>query len=102
MKLLHATETPLERAPDHRVFQHSLYLRPGLGAFLEEMDKLFRIAVWTSSSLDYAEQICMLLFPDPVALDFVWARDRCTFRMDWEQQTGLSRQAPLQAAALWL
>jgi carboxy-terminal domain RNA polymerase II polypeptide A small phosphatase len=85
--LIHATEVCNSRPPDHVVFQYGVYLRPGLGKFLEHVANVFRVAVWTSSSLDYAEQVCALIFAEPARLDFLWARDRCTVRHDWERQT---------------
>ena len=85
--LVHATRVPLARRPDHQVFNYSLYLRPGLGSFLQHVSSVFRLAVWTSSTLDYAEAVVALLFADPLALEFIWARDKCTVIRDWQEYT---------------
>ncbi len=84
--LIHATDAPTARAPDHKVFGYSVYRRPGLDAFIREAGRHFMLGVWTSSSADYAHAICSLVFPDPTALQFIWARDKCTRRRNFESQ----------------
>jgi RNA polymerase II subunit A small phosphatase-like protein len=83
--LVHATNVPLSRAPDFEVPPYALYLRPGVREFLDWALETFRVAVWTSSSPKYAEIVTGLLFDDLSKLEFVWARDRCTPRRDFER-----------------
>jgi RNA polymerase II subunit A small phosphatase-like protein len=85
--LVHARELPLPHAPDYAIPPYSLYLRPGVREFLENAATRFRLAVWTSSSPTYARGVVRILFPDPEMLEFVWARDRCTPRRDFELDT---------------
>lgn len=82
--LVHATSDPLSRAPDHVIHPHAVYLRPGVEAFLARVADRYHLAVWTSSSPAYARAITKLLFDDPTQLAFIWARDRCTPRRDFE------------------
>jgi RNA polymerase II subunit A small phosphatase-like protein len=82
--LLHATETPLAHEAPHAVPPYFLYLRPGLSEFVEQVSKLFRLAVWTSSSPSYARAVCPLIFQDLALLEFVWASDRCTLTRNFE------------------
>lgn len=84
--LIHASDASPDAKPDNRVFGYSIYRRPGLDAFIDEVGRHFMLGVWTSSSADYAREICALVFPDPAALQFIWARDKCTRRRDWESQ----------------
>lgn len=83
--LVHATPVPLSRAPDFKIPPYALYLRPGVADFLDWALERFRVAVWTSSSPSYAEIVVNMLFRDVSKLDFVWARDRCTPRRDFER-----------------
>src|ERR1700761_9237565 len=82
--LVHATRVPLQRDPDALIPPYVLYLRPGVEAFLKPLGECYRLAIWTSSSPMYARVVSEILFPDPEVLEFVWARDRCTPRRDFE------------------
>ncbi len=85
--LVHAEEPPISRDPHSVLFGYGIHLRPGLADFLHRVESGFRLAVWTSSSLDYASRVCNLIFPNSSALEFVWARDKCTRRWEPESQT---------------
>ena len=50
-------------------------VRPGARKFLAQMAKIFDLAVWTSSTEDYASDIVKTLFPSPPM--FLWCRERC-------------------------
>jgi RNA polymerase II subunit A small phosphatase-like protein len=83
--LVHATRQPLDYAPVSQIGPYAVYLRPGVQDFLESIAGHFRLAVWTSSSATYAEAIVAMLFADASALEFVWSRERCTPRRDFER-----------------
>jgi TFIIF-interacting CTD phosphatase-like protein len=78
--LIFATETPLEREADFRVGRYHVYRRPFLSDFLTGILERFTVAVWTSSSPDYAAAVVAAIFPAPARLAFVWASDRCSTR----------------------
>ena len=80
--LVFSTTTPLERPPDVVVGEYLVYRRPGLEAFLQTVSKQFTLAVWTSSGLPYAQQVVRAAFSDRIPLAFLWARERCTARVD--------------------
>jgi carboxy-terminal domain RNA polymerase II polypeptide A small phosphatase len=82
--LVHAREVPLPRAPDFIVAPYSLYLRPGVRAFLAHASRHYELAVWTSSSPAYARAVTNVLFGTGDEPAFVWASDRCTLRRDVE------------------
>lgn len=85
--LVYAAREPLTgRAPDFYVGPYSVYKRPHLSAFLDACFAWFDVAVWTASSPVYAAEVVAAVFPDPQALMFVWASDRCT--MVYEPETG--------------
>jgi RNA polymerase II subunit A small phosphatase-like protein len=83
--LLWATDRPIDAEPAHRAFDYGIYWRPGLHTFIQRTATLFRLAVWTSSSGDYADLVCEPIFRD-VSLEFVWARDRCTRMLDYASE----------------
>jgi carboxy-terminal domain RNA polymerase II polypeptide A small phosphatase len=83
--LVYATNGSVPRTPDFEIPPYVLYLRPGVEVFLDWALEHFRVAVWTSSSPKYAEIVTSILFRDISKLEFVWARDRCTPRRDFER-----------------
>ncbi len=93
--LVYASDKPLSRSPEFTVPPYLLYLRPGVQPFLEQAGRLFRLAIWTSSSPNYARAVCSLLFRKPDSLAFIWASDRCTMRRDLETDTWCNTK-PLQ------
>ena len=82
--LIFAAERPLARGGGLPRGAVHVYRRPGLADFLEHCFELFDVAVWTSSSPLYAEEVVGAVFPDPSRLAFVWASDRCTPAYDLE------------------
>ena len=40
----------------------------------------FLIAIWSSASDDYVEEITKRIIPKDIKLEFVWGRSRCTYR----------------------
>lgn len=84
--LVFASERPLDREPEYRVGPYFVYRRPFVDEFLCSVAEHFQLAVWSSSSLDYARAIVHLVFPSSVALTFVWGRNRCVQRYDGEWQ----------------
>ncbi len=85
--LVFASELPLAHAHDHALAPYYLYRRPYLSAFLRHVAARFEVAVWTSSSPNYARGVCETIFADQAAPAFIWARDRCTPRRDLELDT---------------
>ena len=80
--LVHATESPLERAEDFRVGPYFVYERPHLADFIASVAKDFHVAVWTASGETYAAQVIERVFPTGL-LRFVWSSKRCTDARDW-------------------
>lgn len=83
--LIHATEGMLDREPDFEVGPYSVYKRPGLSKFLSVVYEHFQLAVWTSSTRQYAVPVVASIFPPEMELRFIWSRERCTMRFDAEQ-----------------
>ncbi|MBX7172829.1 MAG: HAD family hydrolase [Pyrinomonadaceae bacterium] len=84
--LVYATEEKLERQEDFTVGEYFVYKRPHLQEFIEFCVENFGIAVWTSSSHNYATKIVEEIFPNLTELKFFWSRLRCTIRYDEELQ----------------
>jgi TFIIF-interacting CTD phosphatase-like protein len=62
-------------------FYH-VYLRPHLQDFLKTAFEYFDVAVWTSASQSYAEDIVKKIFPDN--LKFLYTREQCTKKLDYD------------------
>jgi RNA polymerase II subunit A small phosphatase-like protein len=84
--LIHGSENELHRVADFRVGPFHIYRRPGLGEFLSGVSLLFDLAIWSSGTSDYVEEIAARICPENTEWKFVWARDRCTIRTNWETQ----------------
>ena len=82
--LLYASEQHLDREADLRIGQYHIYTRPSLPVFLDHCFQRFDVAIWTSSSPLYAEEVVKAIIPDPMLLTFVWASDRGTLAYDLE------------------
>ena len=81
--LVFSTREPIDREPDFMVVGcYHAYKRPYLNNFLDYCFTRFRVAVWTSSSEDYAEAVVENVFEQKPF--FLWARGRCTLRVDPE------------------
>ena len=80
--LIFATENKLYTPEDFICGEYFVYKRPHLDDFLDSIKKYYDIAVWTSSTRAYAEMIVDNIFPQSYPLTFLWARDRCTRRLD--------------------
>ena len=85
--LIHATTEPLPgRAVDFRIGDYHVYDRPHCQAFIDFcFERMAYVAVWTSSSSDYAQAIIHHLFGRRQHdLLFMWSRGRCTRHRDLE------------------
>lgn len=71
---------------DFMVGNYFVYKRPGIDVFLNFVRDNFQIAIWTSSTFDYAESIVNHLFVNQSFPKFVWARERCVSKIDIESR----------------
>lgn len=85
--LIHATEQRLDGEPDFKLDPYFVYRRPYLTEFLEFAFTHFEVAVWTSSSMPYAQSVVRAILPAGRSLKFLWARERCITRRSFELQS---------------
>lgn len=83
--LIHARDEPWTRVPDLVWESYHVRFRPFVREFIGSVSRHFELAVWTSSTADYAAAITEALLGD-MDLRFLWARERCTLRFDPELQ----------------
>jgi len=69
---------------DFIVEKYFVYKRPGLKEFINFASNNFELAVWSSSTSDYAQIIVNNIFDSPEILKFIWAREKCISKMDLE------------------
>lgn len=72
----------LERREDFKIDGYYVYKRPELNPFLKFCFINFDVAVWTSSTSDYADLVIKNIFPKPNKVKFIWCRERCTQRFN--------------------
>jgi RNA polymerase II subunit A small phosphatase-like protein len=77
--LVHASPKALDRPSDFQLFNYHVYKRPYLENFLLGCKPHFRLAVWSSASDDYVEEMVKRIIPPEIKLEFVWGRKRCTY-----------------------
>ena len=83
--LIYGSDRPLAIDHDFMCGEFFIHKRPYVDEFIVSCAQLFNLAVWTSSTMDYAQGIVSVLF-DGIPLTFLWARDRCTRRFNAELQ----------------
>jgi len=83
--LIFGTREPLTTTRFFRCGDFYIYKRPGVLEFIRKCATVYKLAVWTSSSSDYAECIADALLSD-ATVEFVWARNRCVRRLNFETQ----------------
>lgn len=86
--LVFATKRKLSRVEDFRVGSYFVYQRPDLRSFLKFVFDYFKVAVWTSSSTAYADEVVSAIFENLEKLQFVWTQKRCTWRSDPDSGKG--------------
>lgn len=76
------------KTPDFHVGHYPVYKRPGVDYFLDQVLDEFEVAVWTSATPLYAEDMVDQLFSyRKDELHFVWASDKCTMVFDPRMMT---------------
>lgn len=78
--LIFATGENTEAAPDAEVFGYKVYKRRYLNKFLTSVSQHFKLAIWSTASEDYIEQIISELFPKNIRFEFIWGAGKATFR----------------------
>jgi len=85
--VIHATEKKLDIEYDFQFAEYFIYKRPNLIEFLTEMNKYFKLAIWSSADDKYVSGIVNLIKPTEIDFEFVWAKSRCTLRRNYELDT---------------
>ncbi len=81
--LIHAVEVPLAHDASFRCGQYFVYERPFVREFCNSCSRYYDLAVWTSSTADYAQCVVEHIM-DGGQTAFLWVRDQCTRRYDPE------------------
>lgn len=78
--LIHADKDDCAFKSDFEVFDYKVVKRPYLKEFLENCNKDFKIAIWSSASDEYVDEIVSKIKPDSLDFEFVWGRSRATYK----------------------
>ena len=82
--LVRATGNPALDPPDFMLDAFRVRLRPRLQDFLRSVSLFADIAIWSSASDSYVEEMIRRITPPGISFRFAWARSRCTRRYDTE------------------
>lgn len=82
--LLHASEKDLSSECDFTFDRFWVYRRPFLEEFLVEASLHYDLAVWSSASDDYVEELVNSVVRPLVPLNFSWGRSHGTYRRDFD------------------
>lgn len=78
--LIYASESELKKPPDFKIPNYFVYKRPYLDQFFSEISPYYDLAIWSSGSDDYVEEITRNIRPENIDFQFIWGRSRCTYR----------------------
>lgn len=76
--LIHASADALRPDFDFQLYHYYVDKRPYVREFIDYCSQHFQLAVWSSASDDYVQEVVRRIFPPEVRLEFVWGRSRCT------------------------
>lgn len=80
--LIYSKEEIGDAEYDFEVATYWTRIRPFAERFVQTVFDWYYVAVWSSATAGYLNTVLDKLIPDTEKLQFVWARDRCTFRYD--------------------
>ena len=80
--LVHATKSILDRPSDLRFEDYFVYVRPHVNECLLSISKVCDIAVWSSASKKYVEEISSIIFGEVFPTKFIWSVERCVQKVD--------------------
>jgi RNA polymerase II subunit A small phosphatase-like protein len=82
--LIFGSKSELHRPADFLVGPFHIYRRPRLDEFLAGVGQWYDLAIWSSATIDYVGKIADQICPPGKTWRFVWGRDRCTQRMNFD------------------
>ena len=82
--LIYAKETKLEIEEDCLVFDYYIYERPHLDNFIKEVQQYYKLAIWSSASDDYVEEVVNKSSLSKYDFKFIWGRSRATYKRNRE------------------
>lgn len=76
--LLHASSSKLDNILIDYEYQHlSVYFRPGVVQFLEQLSTKYQLAIWSTGTDAYVHALIAAVTPKKVNYSFVWGRSKC-------------------------
>ncbi len=86
--LIYASKTMLDLEENCKVFDYYVYERPYLKAFLDHVEIDYELALWSSASDDYVEEIVKQTQLKNYTFKFIWGRSRATYKRNNEEDEG--------------
>lgn len=82
--LIYPTRSDLEIEISANVFDYNVYQRPFLKEFLETIKEDYKLAIWSSTSDDYLEEVIKQTILSYYQFEFVWGRSKATYCRNFE------------------
>src|ERR1700733_10994548 len=80
--LFYAAESRLLAAETTIVDGFFVYVRPYLAEFMHSVRKAYELAIWSSATADYVQELVSAVFEPAIEWKFIWSRDRCVESLD--------------------
>ena len=77
--LVYATKNQLDIEHDFQLADYFVYKRPHLDEFIDYIDRNFRLAIWSSATDNYVDEMTKKLGLTDKAI-FCWARSKATYK----------------------
>ncbi|WP_018294574.1 HAD family hydrolase [Mariprofundus ferrooxydans] len=87
--LIHGSEAILSRQPDHTCSWCHLYLRPHVLEFIRFCFEHFRVAIWSTASMDHIEMSLHQIGCHTYPFEFIWDIEKCTLVVDPPDDFGI-------------
>ncbi len=75
---------------------YPVYKRPFLEEFLQRVNKLYKLAVWSSAGTDHIASCVANIIPGNIDLEFIWSSKRCIYTYDPEWRRRVFGIKPLK------
>ena len=82
--LVHSPHAALTDPPAFALGTYSVYVRPFLKVFLQEVFSKYLVAIWTAAGCEFAEGVVANIVAPESPLQFLWSAECCTQRFDRE------------------
>jgi len=82
---VYSSDNPLDPNAHFEFAGYQVIKRPFLEEFLLKIMHWYDVAIWTGATEEYVKYMVPQLMPDPTNLKFVWSREHCVLKLDYDK-----------------